>query len=102
MLFRSRDGAHLRLELPLALYEAVLGAKIRVPTLDGAVDLAVPAGTSSGRTFRLKGKGMAGKLAGDLFVTVRIVLAPHDDPELEELMRRWRDSKPYNPRKNMD
>ena len=71
----ERDGANLRLELPITLYEAVLGGKVRVPTLDGAVELAIPAGTSSGRTFRLKGKGLPAKDgAGDLYATVRIVL----------------------------
>ena len=55
------DGADLRLDLPITLYEAVLGGKVRVPTLDGAVELAIPAGTNSGRTFRLKGKGSEGK-----------------------------------------
>jgi DnaJ-class molecular chaperone len=98
----ERDGANLRLELPLTLYEAVLGAKVRVPTLDGAVDLAIPAGTSSGRAFRLKGKGLPGKGGrGDLFATARIMLPAHNDPELEDLMRRWRDSEPYDPRKNL-
>src|SRR5262249_40887317 len=71
----DRDGNNLRLDLPVTLYEAVLGAKVRVPTLDGAVELAIPAATSGGRTFRLKGKGISGKgAAGDLLVTVRIVL----------------------------
>ena len=55
------DGADLRLDLPITLYEAVLGGKVRVPTLDGAVELAIPAGTNSGRTFRLKGKGLKAK-----------------------------------------
>jgi DnaJ-class molecular chaperone len=96
------DGSNLRLDLPITLYEAVLGAKVRVPTLDGAVDLAVPPGTSAGRTFRLKGKGLPAKAAhGDLFVTARIVLPEGRDPELEDLMRRWRDGKPYDPRKDM-
>ncbi len=54
----ERDGADLRLELPITLYEAVLGGKVRVPTLNGAVELAIPPGTSAGRTFRLKGKGL--------------------------------------------
>ena len=58
------DGADLRLDLPITLYEAVLGGKVRVPTLDGAVELAIPAGTNSGRTFRLKGKGLKSK-SGD-------------------------------------
>jgi DnaJ-class molecular chaperone len=98
----ERDGANLRLELPVTLYEAVLGAKVRVPTLEGAVELAIPAGASSGRTFRLRGKGISGKAtAGDLFVTIRIVLPERSDHELEELMRKWRDRKPYHPRRDM-
>ena len=65
----TRDGDNLKLELPITLYEAVLGAKVRVPTLDGAVSLAIPAGTSSGRVFRLRGKGMPTKTGhGDLMV----------------------------------
>jgi DnaJ-class molecular chaperone len=96
------DGADLRLELPITLYEAVLGAKVRVPTLDGAVELAIPPATSSGRTFRLKGKGLPAKGdRGDLLVTVRIVLSPASDAELEELMRKLRESKPYDPRRDM-
>jgi DnaJ-class molecular chaperone len=98
----GRDGADLRLELPITLYEAVLGAKVRVPTLDGAVELAIPRGTNSGRTFRLKGKGMVSKAgAGDLYATVRIMLPERAEPELEELMRKWRDQKPYDPRKDL-
>ncbi|MEA2930741.1 MAG: hypothetical protein QOG38_3169 [Hyphomicrobiales bacterium] len=96
------DGQNLRLELPIALYEAVLGAKVRVPTLDGAVELAIPANTNAGRTFRLKGKGLPKKGGhGDLFVTVRLVLPEKADAELEKLMREWRDSKPYDPRKDL-
>ena len=92
-------GADLRVDVPLTPYEAVLGGKVRVPTLDGAVDLAVPAHTNAGRTFRLKGKGFPTKGgAGDLFATIRLALPEHVDPELEELMRRWRDEKPFNPR----
>jgi DnaJ-class molecular chaperone len=98
----AREGADLRLELPITLYEAVLGGKVRVPTLDGAVELAIPAGTSAGRTFRLKGKGFPAKeRAGDLLATARIVLPEGGDAELEELMKKWRDGKPYDPRKGM-
>ncbi len=98
----TRDGNNLRLELPVTLYEAVLGAKVRVPTLDGAVELAIPAATSSGRTFRLKGKGFPGKGAtGDLLVAVRIVLPGHADDALRELMKKWREHKPYDPRKDL-
>ena len=98
----ERDGQDLRLEFPVTLYEAVLGGKVRVPTLDGAVEMAIPAGTNSGRVLRLKGKGMPSKGgAGDLYATVRIVLPDTSDAELEELMKKWRDGKPYDPRKDI-
>jgi DnaJ-class molecular chaperone len=97
------DGADLRLDLPITLYEATLGGKVRVPTLDGAVELALPAGTNSGRTFRLKGKGLKSKSGtGDLLATVRIMLPERSDDELKELMRKWREDKPYDPRKDME
>ncbi len=93
------DGEDLRVDLPITLYEAVLGAKVRVPTLDGAVDLSIPKNTSSGRTFRLKGKGLPkAKATGDLFVTARIALPDGSDAELEGLMQKWRSQHPYNPR----
>jgi DnaJ-class molecular chaperone len=96
------DGNDLRVELPITLYEAVLGGKVRVPTLGNAVELSIPKNTSSGRTFRLKGKGLpkAGT-AGDLFVTTRIVLPDGNDAELEALMQKWRDGQPYNPRSDL-
>jgi DnaJ-class molecular chaperone len=98
----TREGNNLRLEVPVTLYEAVLGAKVRVPTLDGAVELAIPAGTSSGRIFRLKGKGYPGKgAAGDLLVAVRIVLPEDKDDALAELMKTWRERRPYDPRKDL-
>jgi len=98
----AREGTDLRLELPITLYEAVLGGKVRVPTLDGAVELAIPAGTNSDRTFRLKGKGFPAKSgAGDLLATVRIVLPEGSDGDLAELMKKWRDAKPYDPRRGM-
>ena len=81
----------------------MLGAKVRVPTLDGAVELSIPVNTSSGRVFRLKGKGLPGKpAAGDLYATVKIVLPDGKDAELEELMKKWRDEKPYDPRSDLD
>lgn len=97
------DGSDLRLELPITLYEAALGGKVRVPTLDGAVELAIPADTNSGRTFRLKGKGLKAKSgAGDLLATVRIVLPERVDDEFKELMKKWRDKKPYDPREDLE
>ena len=97
--FFKVDGSDLRLDLPIALYEAVLGGKVRVPTLGSAVELSIPKNTSSGRTFRLKGKGLpkAGG-NGDLLVTTRIMLPDGNNAELEALMQKWRDAHPYNPR----
>jgi DnaJ-class molecular chaperone len=98
--FFKVDGSDLRVDLPITLYEAVLGGKVRVPTLGSAVELSIPKNTSSGRTFRLKGKGLpkAGGTTGDLFVTTRIILPDGNDSELEALMQKWRDGHPYNPR----
>jgi DnaJ-class molecular chaperone len=96
------EGLDIRLDLPITLYEAALGAKVRVPTLDKPVEIAIPPSTSSGRTFRLKGKGFPAKSGrGDLLATVRIVLPENSDPELDALMKKWRSEKPYDPRKDM-
>lgn len=91
-----RDGEDLRVDVPIALYEAVLGAKVRVPTLGGEVELNLPPGVDTAKALRLKGKGMFGK--GDLYVNLRVVLPEGGDPDLESLMRFWRDQKPYKVR----
>lgn len=99
------DGRDLRLDLPVTLYEAVLGAKVNVPTLGSAVELALPAGGRTGRTLRLRGKGLpaTGTLpAGDLLVTPRIVLPESVDDKLEDAARAMRDSQPYSPRAGME
>lgn len=94
-LFR-RDGADLRVEVPITLYEAVLGGKVRVPTLDGSAELTLPANINTAKALRLKGKGLHS--AGDLYATLKIVLPEAGDPDLEGLMRFWRDQKPYKVR----
>lgn len=100
--FFKIEGTDLRIELPVTLYEAVLGGKVRVPTLGNAVELSIPKNTSSGRTFRLKGKGLSKSGGtGDLFVTIRIMLPDGNDAELEALMEKWRDQHPYNPRSGL-
>jgi DnaJ-class molecular chaperone len=97
------EGRDLRLDLPITLYEAILGAKVNVPTLDSKVELSVPAGSNGGRTLRLRGKGLPGPQGthGDLLVTLRIVLPDEADGELTSLMRKWESQKPYNPRSEM-
>src|ERR1700722_9373701 len=101
--FFKVDGSDLRLDLPITLYEAVLGGKIRVPTLGSAVELSIPKNTSSGRTFRLKGKGLPKPTGtpGDLYVTTEIKLPDGNDSQLEALMRSWLEGHPYNPRKDL-
>ena len=91
-----RDGADLRVEVPITLYEAVLGGKVRVPTLDGEAELTLPANVNTSKALRLKGKGLRGK--GDLYATLKVVLPEGGDPDLESLMRFWRDQKPYKVR----
>jgi molecular chaperone DnaJ len=74
----GRRGRDLTLTVPLTFSEAALGATIRVPTLDGPVSLRVPPGTPSGRTFRVRGRGVkSGKTVGDLLVTVEVAVPPH-------------------------
>jgi DnaJ-class molecular chaperone len=95
------DGRDLRLDLPITLYEAVLGAKVEAPTLDGPVELTIPRHSKGGRTLRLRGKGLpagGGRPAGDLLVSLRIVLPDDADPELDAVAERLRTEKPYDPR----
>jgi DnaJ-class molecular chaperone len=88
------DGSDLRRDINVGLDEAVLGGKVRVPTLDGEVTLSIPPNTSGSRALRLKGKGLpkAGGGRGDLLVTPRVVLPEGGDAELEGLMRQWRET----------
>jgi len=95
------DGRDLRLDLPITLYEAVLGARVRAPTLSGDVEVAIAPGANGGRVLRLRGKGLPAtgdQPAGDLLATLRIILPSEPDPELNALMRKLRDQRPYDPR----
>jgi DnaJ-class molecular chaperone len=97
--FFRRDGDDIRLDLPVALDEAVLGAKVRVPTVDGPVMLSIPKGSASGKTLRLKGKGFTAKggQRGDQLVTLMIDI-PAEDSELESFVEGWSRKGKSNPR----
>lgn len=97
--FYTRDGDDIRLDLPVRLDEAVLGASVRVPTVEGPVMLKVPAGASSGKVLRLKGRGFhrADGTRGDQLVTLMVDL-PADDPELRRFVEGWRGDASRNPR----
>jgi len=102
--FFRLDGRDLRVELPVAVYEAALGGKVQTPTLDGKVELGIPAGSNGGRTLRLRGKGLPateGKPAGDLYVTLKIMLPEDPDADFEAKMRELRDRHGYDPRRKM-
>ncbi len=88
------EGSNLRQRLPIEIEEAILGGTIRVPTLNGAVEMAIPPMTNSGRTFRLRGKGLPGKTGhGDLLVVVEIRLPEVVDEDLMEYARKRRSAK---------
>ncbi|WP_448204833.1 DnaJ C-terminal domain-containing protein [Azospirillum sp. sgz302134] len=98
-----REGDDVHLDLPVTLAEAVLGGKVRVPTIDGAVLLTIPKGANNGTRLRLKGKGIPDPqkgTRGDQYVTLRIALPESPDPALEEFVRGW--SADYNPRRAME
>ena len=95
--FRA-EGRDVHLELPVAPWEAALGATIAVPTLGGQVDLKIPRGSRAGRALRLKGRGLPGKPNGDQYVTLEIVVPPADTPEAESLYRKMAESMDFDPR----
>ena len=100
--FFTRDGNDIRLDLPISLDEAVLGAKVKVPTVDGPVMVTVPKGSASGKVLRLKGKGFTGKSGtrGDQLVTL-MVDVPADDPELARFIEGWSRRGKGNPRASL-
>jgi DnaJ-class molecular chaperone len=96
-----RLGNNIHVELPLALHEAVLGGKVRVPTVGGAVTMTVPAGSNSGDTLRLKGKGVpaaSGRAAGDQIITLRVQLPKAPDDALKSFLAEWAKTHAYDPR----
>ena len=99
--FFRREGDNIRLDLPVALDEAVLGGKVRVPTVDGPVMLSIPQGSSSGKILRLKGKGFAGKSGarGDQLVTLMVEVP--DDAELARFLEGWGGKGKANPRASL-
>ena len=97
----TRDGNDILVELPITLYEAVLGATLNVPTIDGKVSLKVPAGSNSGTQLRLRGKGVqAGKsgVRGDQYVRLVVMLPREVDPALKAEIEKSARTHPYKVR----
>lgn len=102
--FFTRKGDDIHLELPVSLPEAVLGARLDVPTPTGPVRMTVPKSANTGTVLRLRGKGVprGDKSHGDEYVTLKIVLPERVDPEIEEFAQRWQAGKEQNPRRHLE
>lgn len=99
--FYSVEGKDLTLKLPVAPWEAALGAKVKVPTPDGAVELKVPAGARTGQRLRLKGRGLPGRSPGDLYARLEIVTPPAHDAEQRALYENMARKFSFDPRKGL-
>lgn len=96
------DGRDLYLDLPVAPWEAALGASVRVPTPDGALEMTVPAGSQTGRKLRLKGRGIPGSPAGDLYVMLKLVLPAADSEAAQAIYRQMAKDLAFDPRRNLE
>ncbi|MCB2425544.1 DnaJ C-terminal domain-containing protein [Methylophaga pinxianii] len=96
------DGKDVYLDLPIAPWEAALGAKITAPTLAGKISLNIPAGARSGQKMRLKGRGLPGKTAGDQFVVLQIMTPPANTAEAKKFYQQMAEKLPFNPRENFE
>ena len=98
----SRKGNDVHIDLAVTLPEAVLGATVTTPTIDGPVSLKVPPDSNAGSTLRLKGKGIVDRASGkrgDQYVRLKVVLPDHADPELKEFLEKWSAQHPYSVRR---
>lgn len=102
--FFRRDGQNVLIELPISLPEAVLGASVKVPTVDGPVNLKVPSGSNTGTKLRLKGKGIVGAKGGsrgDQMVSLKVVLPDEQDEELQDWVTKWAETHAYDARSKL-
>jgi DnaJ-class molecular chaperone len=102
--FEPRDN-DLHVELPVTVTEAALGGKVKVPTVGGPVMLNVPAGSNTGTSLRLKGRGLLDrktKQRGDQYVKLKVVLPDKPDDRLKEFLASWEGGKTYDPRAAME
>lgn len=100
--FYRVEGADVYLELPVAPWEAALGASVKVPTPSGAIDLKIPANSKTGKKLRLKSRGIPAKIPGDLYVVLQIVLPPADDEKSRAIYKRMHEEMSFDPRASME
>jgi DnaJ-class molecular chaperone len=99
---RKDDNIHV--EVPVTLKEAVLGAQIDVPTINGTVAVTVPKGSNTGTTLRLRDRGIRNRKSrqrGHQYITLKVVLPPADEPELTAFLESWQPTHSHDPRKEM-
>jgi len=96
----KREGNDIVVELPISFDEAVLGGKVEVPTISGRVAMTVPAGSNSGQTLRLKGRGVKGK--GDQLIRLDVVMPETMDDDLKRFAEEWKKSHAYDPRRKLE
>src|SRR5690349_13091167 len=104
--FFRREGDDIHLELPVSLSEAVLGARVPVPTVTGPVTMAIPKGSDTGARLRLRGRGIHRKrqgkeVTGDQYVTLKVVIGASDDADLAKFLEDWAKQHPVDPRGGM-
>jgi DnaJ-class molecular chaperone len=104
--FFRRDGDDILVELPVSLAEAVLGARIQVPTVTGPVTMTIPKGSDTGARLRLRGKGIhrrrrGSETSGDQYVTLKVMIGESGDEELAAFLKRWAEKHPSDPRRTM-
>ncbi len=95
------DGRDLYMTLPVAPWEAALGASAHAPTPGGTVEVSIPAGSANGRKLRLRGRGIPGDPPGDLYLVLDLVLPPADSEAAKEAYRKLRQDLPFNPRRHL-
>ena len=100
--YYRRDGLDISVDVPMSLYEAILGTKVEVPTLDGMVTVTIPPGTSSGSRLRIKGRGVfRGDEKGDQYVVTKIVVPKNLSPEAAELVKQLQAAQPVDARSDV-
>jgi curved DNA-binding protein len=95
------EGRDLYMDLPIAPWEAALGASIQVPTPGGTLEVSVPAGSRNGRKLRLRGRGIPGDPPGDLYLVLDLVLPPADTDAARQAYKTLAEQLPFNPRRNL-
>lgn len=103
--FFTRKDSNIHMTLPVSLSEAVLGGKVKVPTVGGTVEMTVPKNSNTGDTLRLKGRGVLdpkSKQKGDQYIRLEVALPDEPDAELQAFLESWEKGRNQNPRKGME